>query len=219
MTEQEIAAIAVAELQRLGYETYEEVRFRSLGKIADIVGLRGPVILVLEAKRSMTLALLNQIMYWERYAHQRLVCVEKGRIGLAVTRLLRNEGIGLWRVGRLDGVKEELGPVLRRKALTDLRDYCVAENRSGSEYASAGSKGGGYWTPFQGTKRALDEVVKKNPGIALWEALEQVDHHYASSQSGVNSMANLIQRGVIKTIRIGKWRPIRVWPVEEKEEK
>ncbi len=148
LTEEQIAAEAVTELQRMGYETYEEVNLgHGGGPRPDIVGIQGPRVIIVEAKRSMSLTLLNQMMYWRGQVHHVIGAISGGLIGLAAGRLCLAEGLGIWRIETRYGdkleIREELHPRMHRPGrsytLDRIREGCNEHNRSGSEWASAGA--------------------------------------------------------------------------------
>jgi hypothetical protein len=214
-SEAEIARKVVVELQSLGFETYEEVT--NGGSRADIVGLRGPVVAVVETKATMSLAFLNQLLYWRGFAHLVIGACGYGRTVGAAHRLCQLEGIGLWSVG-FESVREEIAPVLRRKAYTEkIRKRCVPENRTGeTAYAQAGTNGGGYYTPFRKTARALTDIVRQKPGIALRDAMTEISHHYRSDATARSAMPSLIERGAVGGIRIEReGRLVRLYPTEQ----
>jgi len=224
IAETEIARAVVTELQRLGFDTYEEVSTGYASKRGDVVGLRGPVVIVVECKASMSLKLLEQVLLWKGGATMIVAASGFSRTSMPAERLLRAEGIGFWTVspnGGTDGrddIRELVGPKFFRTASTQrLRTLCTPETKTGSMYAAAGSTGGGYYTPFRATVRALEQIVKKEPGITLREAVKRIEcGHYASAASARNSLSGLIHRGVIAGIRMEiaeDGRTIQLFPV------
>lgn len=212
-SEQQVARGAVAELQRMGYDVYQEVSTGFSGRRPDIVGRRGRLVAVVECKTSLSLRLLDQLLQWVGSAHLVIGAVGNGRVGPAVTRFLRHEGIGLWYTTHEDSLSEQVAPRLYRQAASyAITRFLAPEQRTG-QYAAAGSRGGGYWTPFQQTVRALEDLVtvKNEAGIPLRDALKVIDHHYASSRSAMSAIPALIQKGVISTLRV-EGRPLRLYP-------
>jgi hypothetical protein len=209
--EARIARAVVTELQRQGFMTYEEVSLGYASHRADIVGVRGAVIAVVECKVTLGLALLNQLLWWVGRAHLLIGAHGFSRQSLAAERLAQHEGFGLWSVGG-DEIHERVPPRLyRRAAVTSLRKVLRDEQRSG-EYAQAGTNGG-YWTPFRGTVRALTDLAMKQPGIELSEALTQIKHHYASARSAKSAIPALIRKGVITGLRC-EGVPLRLYTDE-----
>lgn len=213
MTEAEIGRVVVAELQRQGYETYEEVE-ADRGR-ADVIGRRGPLLVVVECKQALSLRLLDQVVRWNGYANRVIAAIEDGRFGDAVRRLARADGFGLWRVSS-DSIHEDVSPRLLRRTEGRLAKLLRDEQRSGA-YAKAGTTGGGYWTPFQSTIRALRDLVtvKGRDGIELREALKAIDHHYATDKSARSHIPKLIASGVITGLRV-EGRPLRLFAEQSK---
>ncbi len=219
-SEADLARVAVTELQRMGYETYEEVApFGGGGHRADIVGVLGSVICIVEVKRSMSLRFLDQLLGWQSSANRIIGACARGRCGVSVTRLMRAEGIGLWRIEEEGYIREDISPRLDRSCSRwhrkGLLDACRDENRTGSDYAKAGANGGGYWTPFGATRRELIRVVRAEPGLLLREVIERVDHHYASNKSAIGSLSRLMMDGASEEVEARRdGRALRVYPAE-----
>jgi hypothetical protein len=208
-SEADMARSVVSELQRQGYTTYEEVSYGYGGKRADIVGVRGPVVAIVECKTKLSLKLLDQLADWRGCAHLIIGAHSYSRIGHAVMRYCQLEGFGMWRVGHTE-IDEYVCPRLHRVAdVKRLRKKLRDEQRTG-EYAQAGT-GGGYWTPFRQTVTDLSKLVKEQPGIELRAAMKAIKHHYATERSAMNAIPALIQKGVIEGLRC-EGRPLRIFP-------
>lgn len=215
-SEAEIARAVVQELASQGFDTYEEVSTGYGGQRADIVAVRGPEIMVVETKQTVSLALLNQLLDWRGRAHRIVGAVGGGKCRGAVEQFCRAEGFGLWFVGF--EIDEVVAPRLHRRLgdymTARLRKRLVPENRTGTAYAPAGTNRGGYYTPFRRTAHDLVNLVKAEPGISLRDALAKVPHHYASTRSAVSALPGCIERGLIPGIameRVG--RQIRLVPL------
>lgn len=211
ITETAMARTIVTELQRQGYITYQEVSLGYGGRRADIVGVRGPVCMVVECKTSLSMRLLDQLAKWRGHANLVVGATMEGRIGDAVKRFAQSEGCGFWQVASGDSVHEAIAPRLMRRADTRLRQSLREEHQSGL-FAEAGSQGG-YWTPFRSTVIELEKIVVGQPGIELRVAMLKIKHHYTTQRSAVSAIPALVARGVITTIRVEPGRPIRLYPV------
>jgi hypothetical protein len=208
--EADIARKVVTELQCQGYDTYEEVSLGYGGQRADVVAVRGRLLMVVECKTSLSLRLLDQLTGWRGNAHYILGAVGTGRCGSAADGFLRGNGFGLWMVCYGE-IHEKVSPRLNRT----IDDKCIRRalheaQRSGA-YARAGSMAGGYWTPFRETCSELLRVVKGSPGIELREALKAIQHHYATTRSAASSVPPLIRSGVIDGLEV-KGVPLRLYP-------
>lgn len=211
-SEEQMAQNVIAELQRQGWDVYQEVSTGYAGRRADIVGVRGPVTMVVECKTSLSLKLLDQLMAWRGNANYIVGAYGGGRIGSAVSSLCKATGAGLWFVGH-DQIQEKIEPRFARRTWTGLTGSLRPEQKS-AEYAKAGSRCGGYWTPFRSTCDYLLQVVKATPGIELKDALDKVKHHYASQRSAMSSLPGLIRGGHVHGIRINNGRPLKLYPSE-----
>lgn len=199
ISEEYLARRVVTELQRQGFVTYEEVSTGYGGKRADIVGVRGPVVAVVECKTSLSLKLLDQLAAWRGKAHLIIGAHGFTRGGQSAERYCRLEGFGLWGVG-FEQIKESVAPVLYRSVQSGIRGKLRDQQRSG-EYAKAGTQGG-YWTPFGQTVRDLKIYAGQNPGAELRTALHDIQHHYHSIRSAVSAIPALIRSGVIKGLKV-----------------
>lgn len=66
---------------------------------------------------------------------------------------------------------------------------------------AGGTPGGGYFTPFQGTRLALIDVVRRSPGIPLRDALQKIEHHYRKDATAFACLSHLIQLGKVRGLR------------------
>jgi len=78
---------------------------------------------------------------------------------------------------------------------------CTREHKT---VCPAGSKAGGYVTPFSQTLKRLEAFVAEHPGVEMKMAAKLVEHHYGGRDPAFTFRVNvekLIKKGVIKTIR------------------
>jgi hypothetical protein len=207
-SEEVMARSVVTELQRQGFDVYEEVSTGYGGRRADIVGVRGPAVMIVECKTSLSLKLLDQLVSWQGCANWIVGAYGGGRVGRAVTALCKGEGVGLWSVGHTD-IDERIPPRFTRRSSGAIKSSLFPEQRS-AEYAKAGSQGG-YYTPFRSTCRALYDVAREHPGIPLRDAIRRIKHHYSTERSAVSALPALIRRGVVEGVRITNGAPLRIY--------
>ncbi len=206
-SEKDLAAHVVAWLHDHQWEVYQEVPVA--GGVADIVAVQGPVRWIIETKLSMSIQLLAQLDKRVGYAHMVSAAIPARVRREAPYRLLKALGVGLLTVsgGYID---ERLRPVFLRKAL----DIELHEEQK--TFCEAGSAGGGHWTPFKQTARAVVAHVCANPGCTLKEMLPRIQHHYGSTASANHCIVMWIQQKVIKGIRIDRsGNAIKLYPEEE----
>lgn len=199
LSEADLARFVVTELQRQGFTTYEEVCVGYGGQRADIVGVRGPVVAVVECKTSLSLKLLDQLAVWRGRAHLIVGAHGYTRGGASARRYCQLEGFGLWAVHG-ERIDEDVCPRLWRRADVRIKAKLCEEQRSG-EFAKAGTQGG-YWTPFGKTVRDLKIYAGQHPGAELKTALHDIQHHYSSMRSAVSSIPALIRNGVIAGLKV-----------------
>jgi len=196
--EQILAARVVSWLHAQHWEVYEEVRVeRRQGRIADIVALRGPILWVLECKRSLTMNALAQAHRWA--ALKRSVVVPESRTGDSSGRrfaleVCRRFDLGLVEVGRTGRVHERVpARIVRghRHASVRLR---AGLHPGQQRCAAAGSSRGGHWTPYAETMRAVRRIVAARPGCTMREILEALDrHHYGHDATARSCLARALR--------------------------
>lgn len=187
MKETEIAGAVMDWLQAQGWDCYPEVCPYYGGARADIVGVRGGLVLICEVKTNMSLALLSQAIGWRGDAH--FICIatpEKRRRGghtRAENHLIQYFGLGhievaarAWRPE--NRVSERVEPRYRRPYQSMVKGLLDCLHPDMKRYAPGARAG--YSTPW---KRTMDRAVKfieKHPGCTIRELFEGVSTHYAS---------------------------------------
>lgn len=226
-TEQELARPVVRWLQQLRYDVFQEVSTGS--GVADVVATQGRLLLTVETKLSLNFDVIAQACAWRPYAHLSYVAVPAGvrysdgrRLAEHVCKML---GVGVLLVYHSTTpqagfnsrtVHEQVKPMLARSAAHDhIRRWLRPEQKTG-EFGEAGASGGGHYTNFKGTARALGRLVKSEPGIELSKVIEQIDHHYATPASARTHLAQWIERGIIEGIELRReGRKLRLYPKEK----
>lgn len=199
LLETELAGHVVRWLERQAWDVYQEVRAGPWeGRIADIVAVRGPVLWVIECKRSLTLQALAQAHEWP--ALRRSVAVpaparrrrDRGR--RFAEQVCRAFQIGLIQVGR-DGMvgERQRAPLMRRyrDPSQELRMQLCVEHK---ELAPAGSAGGARWSPYQQTMRAVREIVRTQPGLTIDGIMDALDsHHYPTARTARSAIRTALR--------------------------
>jgi hypothetical protein len=213
--EQVLATAIVSWLTDGGWEVYQEVETAN-GR-CDIVGVRGPIRWAIEVKTSLNLAVMDQAYRNAAWFHHSSIAVpapSNNQFGSPRNWQLAHDigkrlGFGVLRIISLSGGEEQrviqdLQPKLNRKpGLVHLHE----EQKT---WCAAGSNRGGHFTRFQATAQRLAHYVKRQPGIALKEAVKSIDHHYASVPSATAALSKLIREGIIDGVRLdnGKLFPV-----------
>lgn len=199
--EEAVAELVVNWLQD-SWEVYQEVQLFSGGPIADIVAKNGQILWVVEVKRTLSLAVLEQATHWLKLSHYVSVAhgAPKSTLGRMVARdYMRWKGIGEILVTG-SYVIERVPPRLHRNVCSRHFNKRLCEQQK--TFAKAGNSCGDRWTPYKETCRRLCAVVKEYPGISLKQAIDNIKHHYASTQSARSSLARWLWAGKIKGIVI-----------------
>jgi hypothetical protein len=233
-TEADLAACVVSWLEDQGAEVWQEVqdpRGGPGGPIADIVAARDDTSLVVECKLTMCLEVLAQAHRWRPMADRVCIAIPRGRksytrqFGSVVAQQM---GIGVLLV---DGGGTVLGSLPRARRREHhpfgyVLDWVTPEHKTRK---AAGTKGGGYVTPFRLWADAIESAARVFPGITAGDALDldDVPSHYANANVALQQMTKLARvvgrkenpEGPlrVKLVRIGG-KPRRDWkliPLEE----
>jgi len=197
-------------LEAQGWEVYQEVSLRYGGNRADIVATQNNLLWIIELKTSMGIKLIEQCYNWKRYAHYVSAAIptrHKRNALTFVTKVFKDYHIGLitiddpedYRYANMSNIKEWIPAKLNRKAYTERVTKLLTEEQK--TWAKAGNADGNFYTPFQGTSRIVQDMVRKNPGINLKKLVETITHHYASDTTARACISKWVQTGVIPNIR------------------
>jgi hypothetical protein len=210
--EQKYAQAVVEWLTAGGWEVYQEV-VTYCGR-CDIVATKGPIRWAIEVKTSLNLAVLDQARQNVAWFHHSSIAVPAParnlystprtwelahdyatRMGFGVIRIVLAEAKG-YTIPREQVIKQDVLPRLNR------RPGEVKLHEEQKTWCAAGSSGGGHFTRFQQTVQRLTWHVRRNPGVALKEAIKGTDHHYASVASATGAISKMIRGGVIEGLRL-----------------
>lgn len=187
--EARIGAAVVAYWRDLGFATYAEVSTGYASRRYDLVACRGALVVIVECKIRLSWELLDQAMDARGAAHRVYIAVPSARSikrSRAVDAVLDATGIGLLVVDSDGSCVETRAAAWNRKArgAARLRGELVPEMNDG---VVAGQQGGGYWTPFRATIRAVESVLKERGELTTRELVDALrggaGHHYASDTS------------------------------------
>lgn len=213
--EADLGPPVIAWLRERHWDVYQEV-VGPVGR-ADLVATCGPLVAVVELKKSLGLDVLEQGSRWREYAHLVWVavplakCSDAQRFALKVAEW---RGFGVLQCSVSDcRAREVQGAPLRRRILDGLRERLRPEQKT---MLAAGSKGGGYYTEFRGTCNMLRDYARLHPGATMREAVQNIHHHYASGAGARAHLTALIERGVIEGLRLERaGKEWRVYPTSK----
>lgn len=185
-SEQDLAEVVISWLAEQHWDVYQEVRVGWRGRIADIVAVRGPLVWVIECKRSLNMQVMSQAYSWQAvkrsiavpYVRNRrdqgrdFAYVAAGRFGIGILEIGKNSKIVYERV---------IAPILRYN-YAESKKIRASLNPGHKTHARAGSAGGGHWTPYKQTMNEVRSVIGSNPGCTLHMIMKKirVKHHYGS---------------------------------------
>lgn len=187
-------------LEDRDFTVYSEVTPGYGGRRADIVATRGPVLMVVELKTSLSLDLIGQCMRWEPFAHYVYACVplpKRGYVGDGSMVLAQN-GVGLLTVKFLEDypvavVNRVVAPKQNRNIMPHLRNALCDEQRTG---VPGGHAGGGFSTPYSRTMDHVREHLRlarrwtgdeRDGWMTVREILDAVETHYANPKSSLGT--------------------------------
>lgn len=217
-TEADLARVVVEYLIAMGWDVYQEVVW-TRGR-ADIVGVKGSLVWVVETKKTLGLDLLAQgteLRPWVSLVSLAFPAPPKAHAQSRSRRfaisVAEREGMGLLQIRDparfVEGAVKELAkPKLNRKPLEDLRAKLEPEHRT---FAAAGNADCKFWSPFKRTAARLRHYVETNPGVSLKQAIADIEHHYSTPDSAAGSLRSLIEAGAVAGVEIrkparGPWR-------------
>jgi len=203
VTEEVLAEMVVSWLQDQHWVVYQEVS--CAGAVCDIVAVRGPAVWAIECKLKMGLAVLGQAHQWRFLANYVSVAVPAPKRGYHqfAYRLLHDYGIGrieLTERSDLDGWGlniRQSAPTFCRRTSSKLRCSLREEHKT---FAKAGNPNSKRFTPFQGTKRDIQRIVKQRKSVPLKELIDELNHHYTTDVSAKQCLTKLIDGGVIEGV-------------------
>jgi len=200
-SETEIATVASAWLAERGFDCYPEAQFRAYSARADIAGVQGKRLGIVEAKISGTIAVLDQAARWLGKAH--FVWIATPTYGDTFGWACRTRGIGIIGIRREhwpDGPaciddRNSVPAPLHRFAHAEAQTL-IAQLHPDMKRAVAGSASGRsyYSTPFSRTIEAAKAHVAANPGCTMHQVVQAITHHYAHDASARGALANWVDR-------------------------
>lgn len=203
MRETEIGQAVAAWLQEQHWDCYYEVQVYSLGRIADIVAVRGPVVYVIECKTNLSLKVLEQASRWR--AHMRSIAVPRRKR----QRYRSNDREAAYYIARrcleigvLEVSKNTMGgeeyfevhqavpPKLKRDFHRMAQDIKRALLPGHKTHTLPGSPShGGRWTPYKTSMSRVRMFVRKNPGCTFREIGDELGKmHYAHKTSAIGNI-------------------------------
>jgi hypothetical protein len=199
VTETELAKPVIAWLELQHWDVYQEVQFSAYGRVADIVAVRNKCIWMIECKVTLSLAVIEQA-YMHRGCHMRSVAVPSCSGSYFKNKILETFGIGLIGVDKPNykgtmAVSESIHPgfvKLPQKKVASILAKLLPEHKTMS---AAGSPGGGHFTPYMRTMKAVREYITRYPGCTIGEIIGGIEwHHYASDKGAKSTIKKALEK-------------------------
>jgi len=206
LSEADMAKRVATWMEEDGWNVHQEVLANRGQERADIVGTKGGLLRVVEVKKQLSFALIYQGVRWTESANETYLAVPhaKRSDGRSMAfRIAKQNGLGilivksLWPIeeGRISAVTIEVEAERRDKINPAILKALRPEHKT---HAQAGTNAGGHFTPFKATLQELRAFAGANPGCTLRSALQTITHHYASVNSGVQSLAAVKRDDLLK---------------------
>lgn len=216
MRETELAEQVIEWLHVQNWNIYQEVKFRGIDGIADIVAERHGILWVVETKTAMSIEVLNQASAWP--VHFRSIAVPSAkRDSKRDYRVARDYyGVGVIEVSKYDIVEKVKPPLY-------LRHHRTAKRLLGQltelhkTFAKAGSKGGSHLTPYKMTMMEIRRTVERQPGCTIEDLFaKHGSMHYANKSSFKGNVLKCLEYFEKDWCRIDKTsKPFRLFIAHE----
>lgn len=207
MDEKEVARRIEAHLSGEGWEVFKEVPAPSRNKIVDLYAIKGVPgnprdSFAIEAKSTCSIRVIQQAEFWCRRAHRSAIAVphsDNRRQRNFVARICNQFDLGFFEVGS-DGIQatrraEKDGMAIQVPDLYEEQKDAVAGTDDPSERH----------TELDRTLGRLRDFAEEKGLSRLDDAIKQIEHHYSSDESAVNSIIEHIRSGRAEGIGL-KWR-------------
>lgn len=201
MKESDLYPYVKAWLEKRGDTVYPEVEPQHTNRRADVLGLNGSVITVVEMKTALSLQLLEQAVAWTDRTHYVWVATPKPKkrdaLPWLVRKILEQYGVGLLLIDTKeypewyakhkqpeDRVSPYIMPQLNRKARVHIWKNSLTEYHL-THGPDGGSKAGGHITPYRVTIIRIKEYLQRNGWQDLTSIIAACETHYASPRPSV----------------------------------
>jgi hypothetical protein len=205
-----VGTATVELLRSMDWKVYQEVS-EGWSSSCDIVAKDGDYIHSIECKTTLNLRVIEQVMRWTTRSHYCSIAIPERTLNHEQRRIIEKLGFGLYLIVRNTewiNNKPVYGYVARESIKPKLNENIgkiTWEKFLHDEYADsciAGSRFGNRITPFKVTSNNISQFVKEHPGCNAKEVIAGISHHYKNLKSAPQTITKLIERKIIKDIRI-----------------
>lgn len=170
-------------LEEHGYDVYSEIENDYNWGRADVVGVCGPIVAVVQLKSALSVNVIGQAIGWLPYANLVYVGVPRGKNGVNphAAKILKHFGVGIFQVAcyRVLGkdywnCAEYAKAKFNRHAVTDWKDKLTEEYKNNPP---GGHAGGGYLTRYRLMMNNVRKFVEEQTSDGRWLTIEQILEH------------------------------------------
>lgn len=196
-SEVDLAAQVIAWLEEQHWDVYQEVQVHAYGGRADIVATSSFLVWVIEVKKTLNLGLMGQANHW--HSHFRSIAVPAAKRhsqnrATAIHIAHKFYNLGVIEIQKGGYIREtHPAPLMREyhRFAKRISDSLVPEHKTA---AKAGSRGGGFYTPYRATVNAVRHYLRDHPGATIKEIFDALGKmHYASMKSARSTMRKNIE--------------------------
>ena len=228
--ETDLAKPIIDYLESFHYDVYQEVSCGS--GVADILGVMGKKIWIVELKKSLSIQLLEQAIKRLKWAHYVSICIPKPLSkssidSLLVNEILDNHGIGVLFVKTLDVSPPVFSIIVNRSPKLNrhvperhLRDLLKSLDPR-LKNNKAGCVAGERWTPFKGFCEEVTDLVRIHPGITPIEMAKIIkSKFYSTSKSAAHAAVYYARMGLVDGVEVrNEERRLHLYPSSKEEGK
>jgi len=195
-TEAALALCVEIYLKSQGWQVFKEVKPNSLPGIADIVAVKDKKIWIIETKLQYGTKVLDQAYKWLNYAHYVSIAVPNSKhVSVVLDHFLNHFGIG--KIFVYSPTETTKGIVSIKKEASfkkDVIDLAIWNSLHIEQKDSiAGSKGGGYVTPYKLTIAEIKKWLRFNPNSSIEKIVSNVKHHYTNNSIAANNLSKMLE--------------------------
>lgn len=188
-------------MEERDYDVYAEVESKYAGGRADVVGVSGPAVAVVEMKLTLSLDLIAQAVRWLPYANYVYIAVPRSKhrkMSGYASMFLQREGIGLLEVAEHGRTHVEVYNPVRAKFQRRINDHIRESLVPQHKQLPGGHSGGGYVTPYKLTMDRVREYMDRHKRmcnirtdlsewVSIRDILDHCETHYATPKPSLAS--------------------------------
>ena len=195
ISEVEMGEHLVGWVSSKGWEVYQEVQFRWGSKVADVIAVNDQnEVWVIEIKTSLSLQVLEQAFSWNEVHYKSIAVPHSRRRSNFGYMVAKKFDLGVILVTP-DYVEERVKPVRLEPDEKNVKTYRLDRlTELHKNYSKAGSKSGGYLTPYKYSIMEVKKYIEENPGCTIKQMVDSLGAmHWAHDKSAKNNLRVALQ--------------------------